>query len=165
MSPGDRFFTIGELAERSGTAPSGLRFYESLGLIRSERTEGNQRRFAPVELRRVSVIRAAQSVGISLEEVGTALDTLPDRRTPTRDDWSAMSTAWRGVLEERIARLERLRDALSGCIGCGCLSLDSCALFNPGDNAARKGAGARYLLGDRPPPGRNRSCRVALEHE
>ena len=144
--------TIGELAERSGVRTSALRFYESRGLIASVRTEGNQRRYARETLRRVAVIRAAQLLGLTLEEIRRALNELPQARTPDRRDWERLSCAWRGSLEGRIAELEALRDRLSGCIGCGCLSLDSCGLFNPGDRAAGDGAGARYLFGDAPEP-------------
>lgn len=140
--------TIGELAERSGVATSALRFYEARGLITSRRTEGNQRRYARGMLRRVSVIKAAQAVGLSLEEVATALATLPEGKEPTVRDWERMSKAWRKGLEERIAALQELRDDLASCIGCGCLSLQRCKLFNPGDAAARLGQGPRYLMGD-----------------
>lgn len=141
--------TIGELAERSGIAPSALRFYESKGLIESERTAGNQRRYRRATLRRVSIIRAAQTVGLSLEEIGAALESLPHGKDATARDWERMSRAWRRQLDQRIDALEELRDDLSGCIGCGCLSLQRCALFNQGDAASRLGPGPRYLLGDR----------------
>ncbi len=137
--------TIGELARRTGVATSALRFYEQRGLIRSERTAGNQRRFPRATVRRVSVIRAAQRCGISLEEIGEVLSRLPDDRTPTAADWAAISTAWRESLDERIAVLEGLRDRLSGCIGCGCLSLDRCWLVNPDDEVGRAGPGPRLL--------------------
>lgn len=141
--------TVGEVARRAGMAPSAVRFYEDEGLISASRTEGNQRRFAPAELRRISVIRAAQAVGLTLGEIRSALDVLGTRRTPTAADWGRMSTAWRSSLDKRIAALERLRNDLDGCIGCGCLSLESCALLNPGDAAGRRGSGPRFLLGDR----------------
>lgn len=147
----ERDLTIGELAQRAGVATSAVRFYEAQGLIRSHRTSGNQRRFQRAELRRVSVIKAAQAVGLSLDEVGNALATIGDRRTPKAADWARMSRSWRHVLEERIAALERLLDDLDGCIGCGCLSLETCALFNPEDAASKRGAGPRYLLGDGKP--------------
>jgi MerR family redox-sensitive transcriptional activator SoxR len=142
--------TISELSARSGVAPSALRYYESLGLIASERTRGNQRRYARGVLRRVAVIRVAQATGVSLASIRRALSGLPDGRDPTPRDWERLSARWREELSERIAALEGLRDKLSSCIGCGCLSLDRCALFNPGDAAASKGAGPRYLLGDEP---------------
>ena len=138
--------TIGELSARSGVAPSALRFYEQQGLISSERTGGNQRRYDRSELRRVSFIRIAQQVGISLERIRAALSELPESRTPTKQDWEKLSRQWRAELDERIGMLERLRDNLTGCIGCGCLSLKSCALYNPGDVLARDGTGPRRLL-------------------
>jgi len=149
--PLPRTLSIGELSARSGLAHSALRFYEDEGLIRSERTAGNQRRFPRVELRRVAFIRAAQQVGLSLDEIRDALQRLPEERTPTKADWARLSASWRHRLDERIAELERLRDGLTSCIGCGCLSLRRCALSNPRDVAAVRGAGARYLLGDTPP--------------
>ncbi len=142
--------SIGDLADRSGVRTSALRFYESRGLISSQRTSGNQRRYGRETLRRVAVIRAAQILGLSLEEIERALSQLPDARTPNRRDWERLSGTWRGLLDGRIEELEALRDKLSGCIGCGCLSLDRCSLFNPDDRAAGRGAGARYLIGDSP---------------
>jgi MerR family redox-sensitive transcriptional activator SoxR len=141
--------TIGELSRRSGVAASALRYYERLGLIRAVRTGGNQRRYERAELRRVAFIRISQQVGVSLEEIREALASLPESRTPTRADWAALSARWRGRLDERIAFLERLRDDLTGCIGCGCLSLRRCRLYNPDDQLAEEGAGSRLLL----PPG------------
>lgn len=140
--------TIGELAQRSGVATSALRFYESAGLISSERTTGNQRRYARATLRRVAVIRAAQRLGLPLHEIAAALDRLPDGRTPTKEDWQRLSRSWRAGVDSRIAELQRLRDDLAGCIGCGCLSLRSCALFNTRDALGTRGAGPRILLGD-----------------
>ena len=145
------WLTIGELAERAGVATSALRFYEERGLIASERTSGNQRRYPRATLRRVSLIRAAQEIGLSLGEVAAALETLPDEGTPTKRDWERLSRAWRARLDNQIAELEALRDELTDCIGCGCLSLKSCALFNPADAVSRKGSGPRYLLGDERP--------------
>jgi MerR family transcriptional regulator, redox-sensitive transcriptional activator SoxR len=139
--------TIGELSARSGVAPSALRYYERLGLIRAGRTSGNQRRYERAELRRVAFIRIAQQVGVSLEEIRTALAELPESRTPTRADWERLSRQWQGRLEEQIALLERLRDNLAGCIGCGCLSLKRCHLYNPDDQLAGLGPGPRRLLG------------------
>ena len=138
--------TIGEVASRSGVRTSALRYYEERGLISSERTTGGQRRYARETLRRVAVIRAAQVLGLSLEEIRTALGELPQARTPDERDWERLSQTWRGTLDSRIAELEALRDRLSGCIGCGCLSLERCALFNPDDRAASAGTGAQYLF-------------------
>ena len=137
--------TIGELAERLGVATSAIRFYESRGLLSSARTTGNQRRYERSTLRRVAFIRTAQRVGLTLEEIGEALATLPERRTPTKADWHRLSQTWRPRLDEQIRRLELLRDRLEGCIGCGCLSLRSCALTNPGDDLADLGPGAVLL--------------------
>ncbi|MBD8868379.1 redox-sensitive transcriptional activator SoxR [Nocardioides donggukensis] len=137
--------TIGQLSERSGVATSAIRFYESRGLVHSERTSGNQRRYHQATLRRVGFIRAAQRVGLSLEEITEALATLPEHRTPTKADWTRLSRSWRSRLDEQIVRLERLRDRLDGCIGCGCLSLRRCALSNPGDEVAGRGPGAVLL--------------------
>ena len=142
--------TIGELAGRSGVATSALRFYETEGLVSSRRTDGNQRRYARAMLRRVALIQAGRAAGITLGEIRVALDGLPHDRTPTKRDWERLSRAWRQDVDERIERLAALRDQLSSCIGCGCLSLRSCALFNPRDRAAAEGPGARYLLGDDP---------------
>lgn len=137
--------TIGQLAERAGVATSAIRFYESRGLIHGVRTAGNQRRFEQSTLRRIAFIRTAQRVGLSLDEVADALSTLPENRTPTKADWSRLSRAWRPRLDDQIERLERLRDKLDGCIGCGCLSLRTCALNNPDDEVAPRGPGAVFL--------------------
>jgi MerR family transcriptional regulator, redox-sensitive transcriptional activator SoxR len=137
--------TIGELAERSGVAPSALRYYEAQGLIMAARTSGNQRRYERATLRRVSFIRSAQRVGLSLEEITEALGTLPGGRTPTKADWARLSRAWRGRINDQIDRLERLRDRLDSCIGCGCLSLQRCSLSNPDDVVRSRGPGAVYL--------------------
>jgi MerR family redox-sensitive transcriptional activator SoxR len=142
--------TITELARRSGVAASALRYYESLGLIAAERTGGNQRRYRRSVLRRVAVIRAAQGMGVPLRHIHDALAALPDRRDPTPADWARLSRAWRNELNARIVTLEKLRDQLSSCIGCGCLSLERCRLFNPEDRAQTRGPGPRYLLGDTP---------------
>ena len=142
--------TIGQLSQRSGVATSALRFYEAEGLISATRTGGNQRRYTRATLRRVAVVRAAQVAGLTLGQIREALTQLPDARTPTTADWERLSRTWRDGLDERIAELERLRDRLSDCIGCGCLSLRSCGLLNDGDRAAAKGPGARYLAGDEP---------------
>lgn len=138
-------WTIGHLAERAGVATSAIRFYESRGLISSVRTTGNQRRYEQSTLRRVAFIRTAQRIGLSLDEIAEALSTLPDGRAPTKSDWHRISKAWRPRLDEQIRRIELLRDRLDGCIGCGCLSLKSCALNNPGDEAGDRGTGAVLL--------------------
>jgi len=140
--------SIGEVAARSGISPSALRFYETQRLVHAARSDGGQRRYERDVLRRVAFIRVAQRVGLSLDEVRSALATLPDERTPTAKDWARLSRAWRPRSDEQIAVLTSLRDQLSSCIGCGCLSLRACALYNPEDGAAALGTGPRYLLGD-----------------
>jgi MerR family redox-sensitive transcriptional activator SoxR len=137
--------TIGELSARSGVAPSALRFYERLGLIHSTRTGGNQRRYDRTELRRVAFIRISAQVGVPLETIKEALASLPANRTPTKADWARLSAGWRSHLDEQIELLERLRDTLTGCIGCGCLSLKSCRLANTDDRLATKGPGPVIL--------------------
>ena len=146
--------SIGAVAERSGVAASALRFYEAEGLIHAARSESGHRRFHRDVLRRIAFVRVAQRVGLTIQEISAALATLPSGRTPTKEDWARLSRAWRPRLDEQIATLERLRDRLTSCIGCGCLSFKACALYNPSDAAARLGAGPRYLLGDAPPTGR-----------
>ena len=143
--------TIGEVAERAGVATSALRFYEDKGLIVSSRTAGNQRRFKRQVLRRVALIRAAQSAGLSLDAIANALAAHPQSSSPTARAWAAMSSQWRDDVDRRIDELMALRDQISSCIGCGCLSLDACGLFNPGDQAAGTGTGARYLQGESRP--------------
>lgn len=138
--------TIGQLSERSGMATSALRYYEKLGLIGSERTAGGQRRYPRATLRRVAFVRAAQRVGLSLDEARTALDRLPGDRAPSSQEWSTVAESWQSRIDEQIAELERLKQKLTGCIGCGCLSLSRCALYNADDRAAAAGPGARYLL-------------------
>ncbi|MFC8450976.1 redox-sensitive transcriptional activator SoxR [Kitasatospora sp. NPDC057223] len=138
--------TIGQLAERSGLATSALRYYEKLGLIHAERTAGGQRRYPRATLRRVAFVRAAQRVGLSLDEARTALDRLPEDRAPSSADWSGVARSWQTRIDEQIAELERLKAKLTGCIGCGCLSVSRCALYNAGDRAGAAGPGARYLL-------------------
>jgi MerR family redox-sensitive transcriptional activator SoxR len=140
--------TIGALSTRAGVATSALRFYEAEGLIHANRTAGGQRRYSRETLRRVSFIRVAQQVGLSLAEIREAMAELPDNRTPNHRDWERLSRSWRTRLDERIAMLERLRDRLGGCIGCGCLSLQVCQLFNAEDRAAAQGPGPRWLLGN-----------------
>jgi MerR family redox-sensitive transcriptional activator SoxR len=142
--------TIGELSARSGVAPSALRYYERLGLIQAGRTGGNQRRYEPAALRRVAFVRIASQIGLSLDEIREALRSLPDARTPTKADWARLSRRWRSRLDDRIALLERLRDNLTGCIGCGCLSLRACSLYNQDDRLAATGAGPRRVI--TPPP-------------
>lgn len=145
-----RTFTVGEVAARAGVATSALRFYEANGLISGDRTDAGHRRYHADVLRRVGFIKVAQRVGLSLDEIKAALDSLPARRTPTRKDWARLAASWQPILDERIALLEAMKDKLDGCIGCGCLSLDTCALYNPSDTAADRGAGPRFLLGDSP---------------
>lgn len=139
------FLTVGEVAARSGLAVSTIRFWEARGLIRSVRSEGNQRRFARAELRRIAVIKIGQHAGISLAEIGKMLDTLPADRAVSAKNWATLSRRWKRSLDDRIARLTALRDQLGQCIGCGCLSLDKCWLRNPYDELAQEGAGPRLL--------------------
>ncbi|GAA2248152.1 redox-sensitive transcriptional activator SoxR [Herbiconiux moechotypicola] len=141
VNPGRSLLAIGQLSERSGVSVSALRFYEQNGLIASERTAGNQRRYRRDVLRRVAFIRTSQRVGISLAQIREALDSLPERRTPTRADWVRISAEWRAELDARIADLQHLRGELDGCIGCGCLSLTACALQNPDDVLGTEGEG------------------------
>ena len=144
MGPQD-LLTVGEVAHRSGFAPSALRFYEREGLLDASRTTGGQRRYERHVLRRLAFIRAARNIGLSLDEVRNSLDDLPEGRTPTKADWAHLSKAWRSRLDEQIRALEALRDGLDSCIGCGCLSLKRCAISNPGDIAGVGGIGAVYL--------------------
>lgn len=144
----DEPLTIGELADRTGIATSALRYYEDEDLIAAERTDAGHRRYRRAEIRRVSFIKVAQQLGLSLDEIRTSLATLPDSRTPNEKDWSRLSASWRPRLDAQIAMLERLRDRLDGCIGCGCLSLKHCKLLNPGDQVATRGPGPRYVLDD-----------------
>lgn len=145
----DAELTIGEIAARSGAPASALRFYEAEGLITSTRTDGNQRRYERAVLRRIAFIRAGRAAGIPLARIRAGLSTLPDDRTPTKRDWQRLSKTWRADLDGRISTLEALRDRLITCIGCGCLSIDACALLNPGDEAAQLGPGAHYLRAPR----------------
>lgn len=142
--------TIGELSARSGVATSALRFYESRGLLASTRTSGNQRRYDRVVLRRIALIQAGRAAGIPLGQIRAALETLPARRTPSRRDWERLSSAWQGDLDARITGLTAIRDRLTTCIGCGCLSIDRCELLNPDDEARSAGPGARYFERDSP---------------
>lgn len=140
--------SIGALGERAGVAPSALRYYEDQGLIRSDRTEAGHRRYPRATLRRVAFIRVAQQLGLSLEEIRSALASLPDSRTPTEQDWSRLAESWRPRLDAQIAMLERLRERLDRCIGCGCLSLKVCHIVNPDDCAGHTGCGPRYVVAD-----------------
>ncbi|MEO1293523.1 MAG: redox-sensitive transcriptional activator SoxR [Pseudomonadota bacterium] len=142
--------SIGEVADRTGLSVSAIRFYEDEGLVAPLRDGGGRRRFDRSDIRRLSLVVVAQSLGFGLAEIRGHLDRLPDGRTPTRADWTRMARAFRTEIDARMARLERLRDTLDGCIGCGCLSLDRCKLYNPADRARSFGRGARYLMGDRP---------------
>lgn len=144
----DLLLTIGEVAERTGLATSAIRFYEDRGLVQSQRATSGQRRFRRDVLRRIAFIRVAQRVGLSLEEIAEALENLPADRAPSKADWARLSQGWQERLDERIRLLEGLRDGLTTCIGCGCLSLATCRLSNPDDRAAALGSGPRYLLGD-----------------
>ncbi|WP_299412694.1 redox-sensitive transcriptional activator SoxR [uncultured Sulfitobacter sp.] len=142
--------SIGALAQRTGLAVSAIRYYEAQGLIKPWRNAGGQRRFARADLRRLSFVMIAQQFGFTLPQIRAQLDQLPNGRTPTKADWAAISAGFRESLDARIATLTKLRDNLDGCIGCGCLSLEACALYNPHDAAAARGQGPRYLMGDTP---------------
>ncbi len=142
--------SIGDLAARTGLAVSAIRYYEAQGLIDPWRNGGGQRRFSRADIRRLSFVMIAQQFGFTLPQIRAELDLLPKGRVPTKADWAHISTGFRAALDARIDTLTRMRDTLDSCIGCGCLSLDSCALYNPGDRAREKGTGPRYLMGDRP---------------
>ncbi|HIP22294.1 MAG TPA: redox-sensitive transcriptional activator SoxR [Rhodobacteraceae bacterium] len=142
--------SIGFLSKRSGVAVSAIRYYEGQGLLFPERNAGGQRRFLKADIRRLSFILIAQQFGFTLPQIAETLGTLPEGRTPTKADWAAISTDFRAVLDGKIETLTHLRDNLDGCIGCGCLSLDKCKLYNADDRAAKLGSGPRYLMGDRP---------------
>ena len=151
MADKSPMLAVGELAARSGVAVSALHYYESRGLIHAARSAGNQRRYPRAALRRVAFIRAAQQLGVGLAEIGEALAQLPEQRTPTKADWARLSSHWRAQLDARIAALQALRDRLDGCIGCGCLSLRACALYNPQDECVpsgkwRKSTAFRHFL-------------------
>ena len=143
-----RGLSIGDLAVRTGLSVSAIRFYEKKGLIRPDRNAGNQRRYEGSDIRRLSFILIAQQMGLTIEQIKDLMATLPDGRTPTKSDWSKISRTFQKTLNERIAMMERLRDNLDGCIGCGCLSLKACKLYNPEDRAYRLGVGPRYLISD-----------------
>lgn len=142
--------SIGALAKRTGLAVSAIRYYEAQGLIAPWRNAGGQRRFDRADLRRLSFVMIAQQFGFTLPQIKAELDRLPGGRTPTKADWTRISEGFRAALDARIATLNKLRDNLDGCIGCGCLSLEACALYNPIDQAGEKGPGPRYLMGDEP---------------
>lgn len=152
MSPRAHEISIGTLASRTGLAHSAIRYYEDEGLVHPERTAAGQRRFLRSDIRRLSFVMIAQKLGFPLARIRSLLEALPHRRTPNAGDWEKISTEMRGELDARIAELVALRDKLDGCIGCGCLSLEACALYNPDDRARAKGAGPRYLLGDKAKP-------------
>ena len=141
---------IGVLADRTGLAVSAIRFYESKGLLRAWRNEGGQRRFERSDIRRLSFIMISQKFGFSIAEIRTLLDSLPEGRTPTKADWTTISKKIRSALDQRIAEMELMREKLDGCIGCGCLSLSKCSIYNRDDAASQNGTGPRYLLGDEP---------------
>lgn len=143
-----RGLSIGDLAARTGLSVSAIRFYESKGLITPDRNEGNQRRYEGSDMRRLSFILIAQQMGLTIEQIRAVMASLPDGRTPTKADWSRISRTFRKTLDERIAMMERMRDRLDGCIGCGCLSLKACSLYNPDDKAYRLGVGPRYVVSD-----------------
>jgi MerR family redox-sensitive transcriptional activator SoxR len=147
--PPPALLSIGELSRRTGLSVSAVRFYEARGLVAAIRTDGNQRRFMRSDIRRLSFALIAQRLGLTITEIQAVLSTVPQSRSPSRADWQAISARIHDALEARIAMLQKTRDLLDGCIGCGCLSLDRCALYNPDDRAARAGAGPRFLMGDR----------------
>lgn len=141
--------TIGQVARRTGLAVSAIRYYEAQGLVTSNRNAGGQRRFRKADLRRLSFVIIAQGFGFTIARIRDLLETLPDGRTPNEADWNRIAGTFRAELDQRIETLTSLRDNLDGCIGCGCLSMKKCALYNAGDRAARRGAGPRYLMGDK----------------
>lgn len=145
----DDLIPIGQLAERTGLSVSAIRFYETKGLVKPMRNAGGQRRFLRSDIRRLSFVLIAQQLGLHLRDILIVLESLPQERTPTQQDWTRISKAVRAELDDRIAKLSRMRDNLDGCIGCGCLSLKKCALYNPQDKAADRGPGPQYLLRER----------------
>lgn len=153
MADNANLLSVGDLAARAGVAVSALHYYESRGLIVAQRSGGNQRRYPRAALRRVAFIRAAQQLGVGLAEIAEALAALPQQRTPTKADWARLSSHWRAQLDARITALQALRDRLDGCIGCGCLSLKACALYNPEDRCAQQGSGPQRLPLDAVNPG------------
>ena len=147
---GNEKLSIGQVAERTGMSISAIRFYEEAGLVSPDRNLGGQRRFLRSDIRRLSFVLIAQQLGFTLEEIRSRLEALPKGRTPTQTDWKKISREFRTVLDERIALMTRMRDKLDGCIGCGCLSLKNCALYNPDDRVRKNGSGPRYIVGDSP---------------
>ena len=145
----NRGLTIGYVSERTGLSPSAIRFYEDEGLVTPDRNESGHRRYARSDIRRLSFVMISQGLGFSIAEIRDALNTLPEHRTPSKSDWARISLQFGRVLDERIDQMQELRARLDGCIGCGCLSLKSCSLYNPRDKAATRGQGPRYLMGDR----------------
>ena len=148
MAPRQKLLTIGELSARTGVAVSAIRYYADGGLVHAYRTNAGQRRFARADIRRVSFILIAQQLGLSLEEIRSTLDELPEGRTPNKADWARISTGIKARVDARLAELERIRSRLDGCIGCGCLSLETCQLYNPDDTLSKQGSGPRRLLAD-----------------
>lgn len=148
----ERGVTIGDLARRTGLATSAIRYYGAEGLVHPQRNAAGHRRYARSDIRRLSFVRISQELGFTIAEIRAALSSLPEGRTPTKADWARISRRFGKELDARIAKMQALRARLDGCIGCGCLSLRKCALYNPGDSAARRGPGPRYLMGDRPVP-------------
>lgn len=160
---GNEFIAIGQLAKRTGVAVSALRFYEEKGLVKASRSQSGHRQFKRSDIRRISFVLATQRLGFTLPEIREQLATLPESRTPTKADWARLGKQFKVEIEGRIAALEKLRDTLDSCIGCGCLSLQKCRLYNPDDEAADLGAGARYLLGDDPQDGAMETLTLASE--
>lgn len=152
MTQPSQGLTIGDLADRTGLAVSAIRFYETHGIVHPVRNAGGHRRYGRADIRRLSFAMIAQQLGFPLSEIGARLAALPDHRAPSRADWAGMAGDFRSEIDTRIARLSDLRDKLDGCIGCGCLSLDTCALYNPQDRARTRGPGPRYLMGDSAAP-------------
>ena len=152
MSKRSAGLSIGAMAERTGLAVSAIRYYEDQGLLHPWRNSGGQRRFHRADIRRLSFVMIAQQFGFTLPQIKAELDRLPSKRTPTKADWANISAEFRDTLDQRIETLTKMRDSLDSCIGCGCLSLENCALYNPQDRASQKGKGPRYLMGDRPDP-------------
>ena len=144
-----RGLSIGDLAIRTGLSVSAIRFYEAKGLVHPDRNQGNQRRYEGSDIRRLSFILIAQQIGLTIDQIKDVTETLPDGRTPTKADWGRISRKFRKTLDHRIAMMERMRDRLDGCIGCGCLSLKACSLYNPDDKAFRDGVGPRFVVSDK----------------